>query len=307
MNLFHPIKSPFDFSHDNGYFHTEHLAFLITKQTTTLQGNHFKVIITRLSSPINPITMTQPRKNTIWARGSSLLQTASKEETSYLFFSKAAFEAVQPGPFDSSVSLSSQSSELRLAGDAAEHPAAHEALQPLQWRQAAPRWLAPHWTFSTRFLSWTFPYFSIKCSCHCPITRSRSLHSSTAPFNNLSSYWGFFIFFFRRALWFLPRLQMGCQYTPACWFYHRDLTRFGDVLQGKNEVVQHVPPTDTYLPGHTLSHSRTRSPRTFAATVSNSTCFTIATNTGVNSPCYRSKYAHALLHWRAPEGRLKGW
>lgn len=88
MNLFHPIKSPFDFSNDNGYFHTEHLAFLITKQTTTLQGNHFKVIIARLSSPINPITMTQPRKNTIWARGSSLLQTvSSKEATSSLFFS----------------------------------------------------------------------------------------------------------------------------------------------------------------------------------------------------------------------------
>lgn len=91
MNLFHPIKSPFDFSHDNGYFHTEHLAFLITKQTTTLQGNHFKVIITRLSSPINPITMTQPRKNTIWARGSSLLQTvSSKQVTSSLFFPQSS-------------------------------------------------------------------------------------------------------------------------------------------------------------------------------------------------------------------------
>lgn len=102
--MFRPIKAPSDFSRHNGYFHSEHLASLITQWTSTEQGNHFKGIVTRWSSPIT----SQEKIPVGWEVGLFFKQLLQIREFISVFFFQ---DAVLSVPFDSSASLSPQKAQ----------------------------------------------------------------------------------------------------------------------------------------------------------------------------------------------------
>lgn len=123
--MFRPIKAPSDFSRHNGYFHSEHLASLITQWTSTEQGNHFKGIVTRWSSPIT----SQEKIPVGWEVGLFFKQFLQIREFISGFFFRMLFCRC---PLTQVRPCHHKKPRAEATGDVLEHHVIHKTLQPLK-------------------------------------------------------------------------------------------------------------------------------------------------------------------------------